>query len=102
MVSYRSTATDTNAVTKSVTIFPNPVPRDYAGTIAIKGLPLNADVRITDINDQLVYKTTALGGQAVWNGRDYKGRRPASGVYLVFASSSDGNQVYAGKIVFVQ
>lgn len=82
-------------------IFPNPVPKGYTGTIAIRGLASNSDVRITDINDQLVYKTTALGGQAVWNGKDYTGHRPQSGVYLVFASSSDGSQTYAGKIVFI-
>jgi hypothetical protein len=102
MVSFRSTATDTNAATSNVTIFPNPVSKDFTGTIAIKGLPLNADVRITDISGQLVYRTTALGGQAVWNGVDYKGHRPQSGVYLVFASSADGTQTHSGKIVFMQ
>ena len=83
-------------------IFPNPVPSNYKGTIAIKGLAANADVRITDIAGQLVYKTTALGGQAVWSGIDYKGHRPESGVYLVFVSNSDGSETYAGKIVFIQ
>ena len=102
LVSFHSTATDTSSAVKNVTIFPNPVPKDYTGTIAIRGLSLNADVRITDINDQLVYKTTALGSQAVWNGLDYKGHRPQTGVYLVFASSSDGSQTFAGKIVFMQ
>ncbi len=102
LVCFHSTATDTNAVVKNVTIFPNPVPKDYTGTIAIRGLAMNADVRITDINDQLVYKTTALGSQAVWNGKDYKGHRPQTGVYLVFASNPDGTQTFAGKIVFMQ
>ena len=102
LVTFHSTATDTSSAVSNVTIFPNPVPKDYTGTIAIRGLSLNADVRITDINDQLVYKTTALGSQAVWNGLDYKGHRPQTGVYLVFASSSDGSQTFAGKIVFMQ
>jgi len=85
-----------------VVTFPNPVQSGYTGTIAIKGLVANADVRITDIDGQLVYKTKALGGQAVWNGKDYTGHRPQSGVYLIFASSSDGAQTYQGKIVFMQ
>ncbi len=102
LVSFRGTATEGGESNKDVKIFPNPVNHDYTGTIAIKGLATNADVRITDINGQLVYKTKAFGGQAVWDGRDYKGRKPQSGVYLIFVSSSDGAQTYTGKIVFMQ
>jgi len=102
LVCYRSTATGGGTSSSNVITFPNPVPSGYSGTIAIKGLVTNADVRITDINGQLVYRTTALGGQAVWNGVDYKGHRPQSGVYLIFASSPDGSQTYAGKMVFMQ
>jgi hypothetical protein len=101
-VGYRSTATEGGPEAKNVLIFPNPVPKGFSGTIAIKGIAENSDVRITDINDQLVFKTKALGGQAVWNGKDYKGHRPQSGVYIVFASTADGTQTYAGKIVFIE
>ncbi len=102
MVSFHGSATEGGTQNETVVTYPNPVPSGYKGTIAIKGLVANADVRITDINGQLVYRTTALGGQAVWNGMDYKGHRPASGVYLVFATNSDGTQTYAGKMVFLQ
>ena len=102
LVSFRSTATEGGTSNSNVTIFPDPVPAGYTGTIAINGLVANADVRITDISGNLVYRTTALGGQAVWNGVDYKGHRPQSGVYLVFASSSDGSQTWSGKMVFIQ
>lgn len=101
MVSYRSTATAGGDKNENVLAFPNPVPSNYSGTIAIKGLVENADVRITDISGQLIYRTTALGGQAVWNGYDYTGRRPQSGVYLVFISNKDGSQKNVGKIVFM-
>lgn len=101
LMCYRSTATEGAETAANVLTFPNPVPSNYKGTIAIKGLTANADVRITDINGQLVYRTTALGGQAVWNGLDYKGHRPQSGVYLIFASNTDGSQTYAGKMVFM-
>ena len=70
-------------------VFPNPVRPDYNGPIAIKGLATDADVKITDVNGQLIYETTALGGQAIWNGRDYNGRRAASGVYLVYSTRTD-------------
>jgi hypothetical protein len=83
-------------------VFPNPVPSGFSGTIAIKGLVANADVRITDINGQLVYRTKALGGQAVWNGLDYKGHRPQSGVYLIFSSDTQGEETHTGKVVFLK
>ena len=102
LIAYHSTAVDGGTTNQNVLTFPNPVPSGYTGTIAIKGLVADADVRITDISGQLVYRTTALGGQAVWNGVDYKGHRPQSGVYLIFISNSDGSQTYTGKMVFMQ
>jgi hypothetical protein len=102
LMSYRGTATDGGTVNKDVLCFPNPVPSGYKGTIAIKGLVENADVRITDISGQLVYRTIANGGQATWNGLDYTGKRPQSGVYLVFITNKDGSQTATGKIVFME
>ncbi|MDX1665736.1 MAG: hypothetical protein R3350_00820 [Saprospiraceae bacterium] len=69
-------------------VFPNPVRPDYDGPIAIRGLARDATVKITDINGKLVFETTSLGGQAIWDGRDFDGRRASSGVYLVFSSSN--------------
>jgi hypothetical protein len=71
-----------------IEVFPNPVRPEYDGPIAVRGLPRNADVKITDIHGQLIFATKALGGQAVWDGRDYNGRRAATGVYLVFSTST--------------
>jgi hypothetical protein len=102
LITYRSTATEGGAANSNVVSFPNPVPSGYSGTIAIKGLVANADVRITDVSGQLVYRTTALGGQAIWNGKDYTGHRPETGVYLIFITNSDGTETYVGKMVFLQ
>jgi ligand-binding sensor domain-containing protein len=102
MVSYHGTATDGGTSNSNVITYPNPVPGNYNGTVAIKGLVANGDVRITDITGQLVYRTTALGGQAVWNGKDYTGHRPEAGVYLIFVTNKDGSQTFAGKMVLTQ
>ena len=82
-------------------IYPNPVPPGYAGTIAIKGLKENSVVKITELNGRLVYQTRSLGGQAIWNGRDYNGRSIASGIYLVLVSDESKEEKAAGKIVFI-
>src|SRR5690606_33054955 len=83
LVSFRSTATEgKEAIEDPLLVYPNPVPPGFSGMIAVRGLTENADVRITDISGQLVYRTKAFGGQAVWNGRDYTGHKVQSGVYL--------------------
>ena len=102
LVSFRGSATEGGTENGEVVTFPNPVPSGYSGTIAIRGLVEDADVRITDISGQLVYRTRALGGQAVWDGKDYTGRRPQSGVYLIFVTNRDGSQTHAGKMVFME
>lgn len=104
--SFRSTATEGGDVNEDVLVFPNPVPPGYTGSIGIRGLVNNAIVKITELDGRLVYQTRALGGQAVWDGRDYRGRKIASGVYLVLISDdpSSGNpkkEKAAAKIIFI-
>ena len=99
LCSFRSTATDASAdtVAQRVLVFPNPVPPGYTGTIGIRGLPENAQVKITEMDGRIVFQTRALGGQAVWNGTDSHGRRATTGVYLVLVSDAP-----ATKIVFIK
>ena len=82
-------------------VFPNPVPPGYAGSIAIRGLVDNALVKITELDGRLVYQARALGGQAIWNGKNYKGGPVATGVYLVLVSDDTRTQKLATKIVFI-
>jgi hypothetical protein len=49
-----------------------------------------------------VYQTRSLGGQAVWNGRDYKGSKASSGVYLVMALDETSAEKVVAKIVFIK
>lgn len=90
IISMRTEATEGGRINSAAPYaYPNPVRPDYDGPIAIYGLARDANVKITDVAGNLVYEGKALGGQAVWNGRDYLGHRAASGVYLVFATSSE-------------
>lgn len=102
LVSYRGSATDAEEYEMKAIVFPNPVPPGYTGTIGIRGLPDNAIVKITELNGRLVHQTRSLGGQAVWSGKDYNGRRVSTGVYLVLAIDEKNQQHVVGKIVFVK
>ncbi|MCF8247714.1 MAG: hypothetical protein K9J37_21695 [Saprospiraceae bacterium] len=104
LISYRAEATSAPAYHPGALVFPNPVREDYHGPIAIKGLAEDSTVKITDISGQLVYETEALGGQAIWDGNDYNGRRANTGVYLVYATNRNSNdpQVAVAKILLVK
>lgn len=105
MQSYRTeTLGAKNTHSRTVFAYPNPVRPDYEGTIAIKGLARDSNVKITDLNGKLVYETTALGGQAIWDGRDYTGRRASTGVYYVFSTgtaSFDTSDSFVTKIMII-
>jgi len=101
LCSFRSTATEGGDKNDHVLVFPNPVPPDYTGTIAVRGLVDGAIVKITAPDGRLVYQTNALGGQAIWDGKDYRGRKVATGVYLVLISDENRQQKASGKIVFI-
>lgn len=101
LISFKSTATEGGETHENVMVYPNPVPPGFNGTIGIKGLAANSFVKITELNGRLVYQTKALGGQAVWDGRDYTGRKIASGVFLVLVTDEGKQQRTAGKIVFI-
>jgi hypothetical protein len=102
VISYRGTATEGAETHSDVKVFPNPVRPEYDGFVSVSGLVTNNWIKITDISGNLVYQTRADGGQISWNGRDLKGQRVATGVYLVFSTSDFGEETVAAKVVFIR
>lgn len=102
IISYRGDATSaTDNFSDHVYAFPNPVRAEFTGPVTISGLAQDAQLKITDISGQLVYQTKANGGTAVWSGNGFDGRRAKTGVYLVFASNTDGTQKEVTRILVV-
>ncbi|HNW97932.1 MAG TPA: two-component regulator propeller domain-containing protein [Bacteroidales bacterium] len=100
IISYKGYATD-SVEKNGVVVYPNPVKENYTGYIGIKGLALNSNVKITDISGTLIYQTTAEGGQAIWNGLNFEGKKAKTGIYLVFASNEDGSVTTVAKIMII-
>jgi ligand-binding sensor domain-containing protein len=98
IISYKGDATESAATQHKIKIYPNPVAPNYNGSILIKNLVNNALVKITDLNGQLMMQTRALGGQAIWNGRDQYQHKVA-GIYLIFVRDDAGNEKAVGKIM---
>jgi flagellar hook assembly protein FlgD len=61
----------------------------------------DTDIRITDIAGNLVHKAKSLGGQIIWDGKNLKGSRVSTGVYLIFASDSKGEETHVAKLLFI-
>lgn len=104
LCSYVSDATQTNTEMNkdNVWAYPNPVTPEYNGLITVTGLTLNADVKILSANGALVAEGRSNGGTFTWDGNDQKGRRVASGIYMVVTATSDGNKGTVCKIAVVR
>ena len=102
LCSFRGTATEAVSSQQKVLVFPNPVPPGYNGSIAIRGLTNHALVKITNLYGALIYQTRALGGQAIWDGKNTNGTKVASGVYLIICRDDSGIEKIATKITIVQ
>jgi hypothetical protein len=104
LISYKGTATGgEEPVTSEYFAYPNPVKPGYSGTIAIRGPIAGATVKITDIRGSVIFEEQAEYNdtQVEWNGYDLSGRRPNTGVFLVFVSNDDGSETMVTKILFI-
>ena len=103
LCSYMSDASEPAEVMNkdNVYAYPNPVTPDYTGDVTIVGLSFDADVKIVTSNGVLVNSGRSTGGTYRWNGRDLKGKRVASGVYMVETAMQDGGKGVVCKIAIV-
>lgn len=104
LCSYMSDATTPNEemTTDNVWAYPNPVTPDYTGPITITGLTYDADVKIVSTNGALINQGRSNGGTYTWDGCDSKGRRVASGIYMVVTATSNGEKGTVCKIAVVR
>ena len=101
LISYRSDATSGSEIQAETHVFPNPVRDSYRGPIAIDGLVENANIKITDVDGNLIFEGKANGGQAIWNGKNKYNERASTGVYLVFSVNLSGQEKMVSKILFI-
>lgn len=104
LCSYMSDATETNnEMTKdNVWAYPNPVRPDYTGLITIIGLTFNADIKIVTSNGVIINSGRSNGGTYTWDGRDQKGVKVASGIYMVETATQSGEKGTVCKIAIVK
>ncbi|WP_395060246.1 T9SS type A sorting domain-containing protein [Flavobacterium sp.] len=102
MVSFKGTATNGAENFENVIIYPNPVRPEYGGSIFITGLMDKANVKITDIEGNLVHEGISEGGTIIWDSKAFGKYKVASGVYMIFLSSDDGTETKVKKVMIVR
>ncbi len=101
IISFKGEALEGNPTYSDVLVYPNPVRETYNGPVAIKGLVEKTNVKIVDMGGNLVYETESLGGQALWDGTNFRGDRVATGVYMIYLSDANGTLSHVTKLLFI-
>jgi len=99
--SFRSISVEGDDQYTNVFAYPNPVRPNYSGTVLVRGLVDQSVVKITDVSGNLVWETKSAGGQIEWPVTTLSGRRVTSGVYIIYASTTDGSQKALTKVLVV-
>ena len=101
LLSLMGESTQGKETSDSLYVFPNPIFTDYDGQIAISCAATDVEVRITTVSGQVIRELDALGGQAVWDGRDAAGNRLVPGIYLAMVADKDGSGPGIAKFAVV-
>ena len=91
--------------------YPNPVRKNHE-FVTIDGrngtnLPKGTNVKILDAAGRLVYETNVdigqevKGGKVIWNKTNLRGRKVASGVYIVLLTLPDRSETSKTKIAVI-
>lgn len=102
IVSFLGTSTKSSDSLADVFVYPNPVRPNFIGTVKISGLTDRANVKITDIEGNLVYETTSAGGTIEWDTSAFGKYKVASGVYMIFVASQDGTDSTVKKVMIIR
>jgi len=102
LCSYQNDAVEGKPDYSNVYAYPNPVRPANSSQVVITGLMQNSTIKITDLTGNLIQEGVSVGGQYVWNCADRFGSIVKSGIYLVFAATSSGNQGVVTKIMVIK
>lgn len=128
LVSFFSGGSTSEDLLESAFVYPNPVRPEYdiLGAnnlkdinkgVKIRGLTENVNIKITDIEGNLVaeaqsrvnlrassfnYNFAIDGGTAIWNGKNLANNIVASGVYLILISDLDSFETKVLKLLIIR
>lgn len=102
MVSFKGSSTTAGENLNNVYVYPNPVRPEFTGTVKISGLLDKANVKISDIEGNLVHEAISEGGTIEWDTTAFGKYKVASGVYMIFISAEDGIETTVKKVMIIR
>ena len=118
MVSFKGTSSAPQDNLENAYVYPNPVRPGFnmeQDKIKITGLSKNVNVKITDIEGNLVTEAETRsngkfkgfnleidGGTALWNGRNLSNKVVASGVYVILLNDLDTFETKVLKVMLIR
>ncbi len=102
MLSFKGTATDATENLSNVVVYPNPVRPGFEGAVKVSGLLDKCNVKITDIEGNIVHEAIAEGGTIEWDTKAFGKYNVASGVYMIFISARDGVETNVKKVMIIR
>ncbi len=103
IVSYKGDANQPASKLSKIKVYPNPISATHGpGYVTLTGFENDSPIFITDAAGNRVFRTRSLGGMARWDLRREAGSRVANGVYIVWATNSDGSNEAVGKILLME
>ena len=102
LVAYNGTATAAQETLESVYAFPNPVRPNFNGNVTIDKLTAGANVKITDLEGNLVFEQKSVGGSILWDTTAFGKYKVASGVYFILVTTEDLLETKVAKIMVIR
>lgn len=102
VIGYQGDATESQVPCEEVFIYPNPLFTDFDGEVVIRGSARGSRVKIVTVSGRLVKELIANGGTTTWDGKDLRGRKVASGIYLALMANDEGENPCIGKFAVIQ
>lgn len=102
MVSFKGTSTEGADDLAGVYVYPNPVRPNFTGDVKIANLTDSANVKITDIEGNLVFEATSEGGTVLWDTTAFGKYKVRTGVYMIFISTEDAAETKVKKVMVVR
>ena len=102
IIGYQGDATESQFSCDEVFVYPNPLFTDFDGEVVIRGSARGSRVKIVTVSGRLVKELIANGGTSTWDGRDLRGDKVASGIYLALMANDEGENPCIGKFAVIQ
>lgn len=101
LVTYETDAIKGAENNDNVICYPNPIRPEYSGDLHITGLENHTEIKICDINSQIVYSTLSEGGFVTWDLIGNNGKRLNSGVYIIYGTDTSGKSKVLTKFLVI-